>query len=160
MAAEPSLCFQNISILYAFSESSSQSLWNARSFNSLIAKRRPSALHSSATSNANFSNSWSKGMPALTAISNRMIYLRFNISLYSLLMFSLRSKYFFLKALSKNCDIGNSLFIRSQLRSQSFFSSRFMDSWSGTRHDYPGGVLRYISDGDVRSPFLGLKFAI
>ena len=24
----------------------------------------------------------------------------------------------------------------------------------------PGGVLRYISDGDVRSPFLGLKFAI
>ena len=23
-----------------------------------------------------------------------------------------------------------------------------------------GGVLRYISDGDVRSPFLGLKFAI
>ena len=22
----------------------------------------------------------------------------------------------------------------------------------------PGGVLRYISDGDVRSPFLGLKF--
>ena len=22
-----------------------------------------------------------------------------------------------------------------------------------------GGVLRYISDGDVRSPFLGLKFA-
>ena len=25
---------------------------------------------------------------------------------------------------------------------------------------YPRGVLRYISDGDVRSPFLGLKFAI
>ena len=25
---------------------------------------------------------------------------------------------------------------------------------------FPGGVLRYISDGDVRSPFLGLKFAI
>ena len=25
---------------------------------------------------------------------------------------------------------------------------------------HPGGVLRYISDGDVRSPFLGLKFAI
>ena len=24
----------------------------------------------------------------------------------------------------------------------------------------PGGVLRYISDGDVRSPFLGLKFAM
>ena len=24
----------------------------------------------------------------------------------------------------------------------------------------PGGVLRYISDGDVRGPFLGLKFAI
>ena len=24
----------------------------------------------------------------------------------------------------------------------------------------PGGVLRYISDGDVRSPFLGLKFTI
>ena len=24
----------------------------------------------------------------------------------------------------------------------------------------PGGVLRYISDGDVQSPFLGLKFAI
>ena len=24
----------------------------------------------------------------------------------------------------------------------------------------PGGVLRYISDGDVRSPFLGLKLAI
>ena len=24
----------------------------------------------------------------------------------------------------------------------------------------PGGVLRYISDGDVRSPFLGVKFAI
>ena len=24
----------------------------------------------------------------------------------------------------------------------------------------PGGVLRYISDGDVRSPFLGLKFEI
>ena len=24
----------------------------------------------------------------------------------------------------------------------------------------PGGVLRYISDGDVRSHFLGLKFAI
>ena len=24
----------------------------------------------------------------------------------------------------------------------------------------PRGVLRYISDGDVRSPFLGLKFAI
>ena len=23
-----------------------------------------------------------------------------------------------------------------------------------------GGVLRYINDGDVRSPFLGLKFAI
>ena len=23
-----------------------------------------------------------------------------------------------------------------------------------------GGVLRYISDGDVRSPFFGLKFAI
>ena len=23
-----------------------------------------------------------------------------------------------------------------------------------------GGVLRYISNGDVRSPFLGLKFAI
>ena len=23
----------------------------------------------------------------------------------------------------------------------------------------PRGVLRYISDGDVRSPFLGLKFA-
>ena len=23
-----------------------------------------------------------------------------------------------------------------------------------------GGVLRYISDGDVRSPFLGLKIAI
>ena len=23
-----------------------------------------------------------------------------------------------------------------------------------------GGVLRYISDGDMRSPFLGLKFAI
>ena len=23
-----------------------------------------------------------------------------------------------------------------------------------------GGVLGYISDGDVRSPFLGLKFAI
>ena len=23
-----------------------------------------------------------------------------------------------------------------------------------------GGVLRYISDGDVRSPLLGLKFAI
>ena len=23
-----------------------------------------------------------------------------------------------------------------------------------------GGVLRYISDGDVRSPFLGFKFAI
>ena len=23
----------------------------------------------------------------------------------------------------------------------------------------PGGVLRYISDGDVQSPFLGLKFA-
>ena len=23
-----------------------------------------------------------------------------------------------------------------------------------------GGILRYISDGDVRSPFLGLKFAI
>ena len=26
--------------------------------------------------------------------------------------------------------------------------------------DIPGGVLRYISDGDLRSPFLGLKFAI
>ena len=25
---------------------------------------------------------------------------------------------------------------------------------------YPRGVLRYISDGDVQSPFLGLKFAI
>ena len=25
---------------------------------------------------------------------------------------------------------------------------------------YPRGVLRYISDGEVRSPFLGLKFAI
>ena len=24
----------------------------------------------------------------------------------------------------------------------------------------PGGVLRYTSYGDVRSPFLGLKFAI
>ena len=24
----------------------------------------------------------------------------------------------------------------------------------------PGGVLRYISNGDVQSPFLGLKFAI
>ena len=24
----------------------------------------------------------------------------------------------------------------------------------------PGGVLRCISDGDVQSPFLGLKFAI
>ena len=24
----------------------------------------------------------------------------------------------------------------------------------------PGGVLRYINDGDMRSPFLGLKFAI
>ena len=24
----------------------------------------------------------------------------------------------------------------------------------------PGGVLRYLSDGDVRSPFLVLKFAI
>ena len=24
----------------------------------------------------------------------------------------------------------------------------------------PEGVLRYISDGDVRSPFLGLKFVI
>ena len=24
----------------------------------------------------------------------------------------------------------------------------------------PRGVLRYISDGDVRSPFLGLKFVI
>ena len=24
----------------------------------------------------------------------------------------------------------------------------------------PGGELRYISDGDVQSPFLGLKFAI
>ena len=24
----------------------------------------------------------------------------------------------------------------------------------------PRGVLRYISDGDVQSPFLGLKFAI
>ena len=28
------------------------------------------------------------------------------------------------------------------------------------RDGTPGGVLRYISDGDVRSPFLGLKFAI
>ena len=28
------------------------------------------------------------------------------------------------------------------------------------RYMAPGGVLRYISDGDVRSPFLGLKFAI
>ena len=28
------------------------------------------------------------------------------------------------------------------------------------KHEAPGGVLRYISDGDVRSPFLGLKFAI
>ena len=136
MAFKPSVCFQDISILYAFSESSSFSMWNLRRFGSLIAKRRPSASHLSPTSNANFSNSSSEGMPALTAISNRMIYLRFNISLYSLLMFSLRSKYFFLKALSKNCDIGNSLFIRSQLRSQSFFSSRLMDSWSGTRHDY------------------------
>ena len=27
-------------------------------------------------------------------------------------------------------------------------------------HVAPGGLLRYISDGDVRSPFLGLKFAI
>ena len=25
---------------------------------------------------------------------------------------------------------------------------------------FPGRVLRYVSDGDVRSPFLGLKFAI
>ena len=31
-----------------------------------------------------------------------------------------------------------------------------LNSKTGT----PGGVLRYISDGDVRSPFLGLKFAI
>ena len=34
---------------------------------------------------------------------------------------------------------------------------------SGTRvwrEVAPGGVLRYISYGDVRSPFLGLKFAI
>ena len=29
-----------------------------------------------------------------------------------------------------------------------------------TERQYPRGVLRYISDGDVRSPFLGLKFAI
>ena len=30
------------------------------------------------------------------------------------------------------------------------------------KHEYPGGggVLRDISVGDVRSPFLGLKFAI
>ena len=28
------------------------------------------------------------------------------------------------------------------------------------RGAHPRGVLRYISDGDVRSPFLGLKFAI
>ena len=27
-------------------------------------------------------------------------------------------------------------------------------------HCHPGGVLRYISDGEVRSPFLGLKSAI
>ena len=25
---------------------------------------------------------------------------------------------------------------------------------------FPGGVLRYIGDGEVRSPFLGLKLAI
>ena len=25
---------------------------------------------------------------------------------------------------------------------------------------HPGGVLRYISDGEVRSPFLGLKLVI
>ena len=29
-----------------------------------------------------------------------------------------------------------------------------------TRETAPGGVLKYMSDGDVRSPFLGLKFAI
>ena len=29
-----------------------------------------------------------------------------------------------------------------------------------TNFEPGGGVLRYISDGDVRSPFLGLKFAI
>ena len=28
------------------------------------------------------------------------------------------------------------------------------------KHDFPGGVLRFINDGDVLSPFLGLKFAI
>ena len=28
------------------------------------------------------------------------------------------------------------------------------------RNLIPGGILRYISDGDVQSPFLGLKFAI
>ena len=31
---------------------------------------------------------------------------------------------------------------------------------SSSSNGPPGGVLRYISDGDVRSPFLGLKFAI
>ena len=29
---------------------------------------------------------------------------------------------------------------------------------SKTSNQSPGGILRYLSDGDVRSPFLGLKF--
>ena len=33
-------------------------------------------------------------------------------------------------------------------------------SAAATKTSCPGGLLRYISDGDVRSPFLGLKFAI
>ena len=36
----------------------------------------------------------------------------------------------------------------------------FLSISLNTCRSNPRGVLRYISDGDVRSPFLGLKFAI
>ena len=46
------------------------------------------------------------------------------------------------------------------MRDKRVFSKFLPCSQSNLTVKIPGGVLRYISDGDVRSPFLGLKFAI
>ena len=51
-------------------------------------------------------------------------------------------------------------FIKSYLVTYRFYLLQSTLVIADTPGGGGGGVLRYISDGDVRSPFLGLKFAI
>ena len=70
VAAEPSLCFQVMSIRYPFSKTSSFDSFTASSIRSVIPKRRPSLFQTSPSSKARRSSSQSLGVPSLATKTN------------------------------------------------------------------------------------------